>query len=110
MTYDELTDLCELRHRTLISLAKELDFTMDGLRTSMRNQTLPIKKLEKLCNILNISPNEFFRWKDTSNNVTMFQNGIGNAQIYQEENASLKDQLKIKDEQIKSLLEILKTR
>lgn len=101
MTYSELKDYAEAKRISLKSIADMLDMSPRGMQQSFENQTLSIKKVISLCELLQISPNEFFGWK--SNMVAQqIQTGcVGNVQNMDSNALSLlKEQLQIKDKQL----------
>lgn len=101
MTYCELRDLAEIKKITIQSLADDVKMTRSGFKSSFENQSLPISKVNLLCEKLGISPNEFFGWK--SNMVAQqIQTGcVGNVQNMDSNALSLlKEQLQIKDKQL----------
>lgn len=101
MTYSELKDHAEARKISLQSIAEMLDMSSRGMQQSFENQTLPIKKVVKLCELFQISPNDFFCWKSNLQ-LQQIQTGcVGNAQ-YMDTRAVdlLQEQLKIKDKQL----------
>lgn len=60
MTYEKLKQIAELRNMELKTIAELLDLTPNGLKRSFEYQSFPIKKVIKLCDLLQITPNEFF--------------------------------------------------
>lgn len=60
MTYEKLKRIAELRNMELKTIAELLDLTPNGLKRSFEYQSFPIKKVIKLCDLLQITPNEFF--------------------------------------------------
>ena len=101
MTYSELKDYAEVRKISLKSIADVLDMSSRGMQQSFENQTLSIKKVVALCELLRITPNDFFGWK-TAGTTQQIQTGcIGNAQ-YMDTRAVelLQEQLSIKDKQL----------
>lgn len=109
MNYTELKDIAE-KHRILIKhIASELSMTVQGLQTSLDNQTLPIKKVIPLCSFLGISLNDFFGVKDSSsevyyggNNQKTYGNKSKNIQMFDSKaTEALIEQIRIKDAQLK---------
>lgn len=109
MNYNELQVLCERRKLQIKEVVNAVGMSYTGLRDSLNNNSLPIKKLIPLCRLLNISPNEFLDWGHTCTyNNTNVQNGDSNTmQIIQGNMDMLKEQLAAKDKQIESLLNLL---
>lgn len=107
MVYSEIQDLCAVRKMTVNELASLIGMTYQGLKASLNNQKMGMDKVDALCKVLRITPNEFFGWKDvvpTTYNATqvgMLNNqNIGGIELLQK-------QLEVKDEQIKQLLNLL---
>lgn len=109
MTYSELSDICYLRKISLTSVAESAGMTLRGFRDGVNNRTLGIKALEAVCRTLEISPNDFLGWREevSSYKTNMIgenhHNSIGSAGI-----DILQQQLSVKDNQIKELMELLK--
>ena len=109
MNYSELQIACEQRKMQIKEVANALNMSYTGLRDALNKDTLSIKKLLPLCQLLQISPNEFVKWNGASahtynaTQVGMLNNqnvGTGGLEL-------LKEQLKIKDTQIEKLLSLL---
>lgn len=112
LTYSELTDICEQKKIFVKNVHSALDMTDTGFRTAIKNQSLPIKKVIPLCNILGISVSYFFGVEQPSGDVIHgSQNKNGKKQIIntgsQETIHLLQQQLEIKDAQIEKLLSII---
>ena len=127
MNYSELKNIAKTKKILLKEIADRMNVSAEGLKYSIENNTLPINKLLELCNILEISPADFF---GTSVNISGFVgnnihgSNIDNRQYYSdspdvlkaqidilEERIKEKDsQIKEKDSQIKELLNILKNK
>ena len=115
LTYSELTDICEQKKIFVKSVHSALDMTDTGFRTAIKNQSLPIKKVLPLCDLLGISVNRFFGVDPVVNGDIIHgnQNKLGRKQIINENKETVKilqDQLATKDEQIKMLMELLKSK
>ena len=128
MEYSELKKIAESQKIELKGLAEEIEMTAYGFRRAVENETLTVSKLRKLCNLLGISPNDYFgNSGDVVNQsiiggVSGTVTGIDRRQYYSdspdvlkaqvellEERIKEKDsQIKEKDSQINSLLSILK--
>lgn len=107
LTYTELKDILEDKNILLENLAKRVDMTRVGFKGAIENQTLQISKVYAICKYIGITPNYFFGFEDR-NGISQTQNGgIGNTQIVDQGIAALRDQLKVKDEQINKLLNLL---
>ncbi len=60
MNYEKLKKIAESRNMELKAIAELLDLTPNGLKRSFEYQSFPIKKVIKLCDLLQITPNDFF--------------------------------------------------
>jgi transcriptional regulator with XRE-family HTH domain len=60
MNYNELKRLAESKNFTIKRLAEEIGLTSNGLKRSIEGETMSIKTLRDLCDILQISIAEFF--------------------------------------------------
>jgi DNA-binding Xre family transcriptional regulator len=114
MTYSELQDVVFEKKITIQEVANHIGMTYNGMKTSFENQTLPIRSVSALCEYLGITPNRFFNWKETktndihNNNSNIQNGGVGNIQNADATTiAALQDQLRVKDEQIAKLLNLL---
>lgn len=110
MNYSDLQTLCSKRKLQIKDVVNAMGMSYTGLRDSLNNSSLPIKKLIPLCRLLNISPNEFLDWEGvcaTYNNSNVQNGDSNNMQIIQGNIDTLKEQLSVKDEQIKQLLILL---
>lgn len=117
MNYNELTFLAKEKNITLTSLAKEIGMTPTGFKPAIERKTLPWEKIETLCGILNITPNDLFGWsqESVSGNGNYAANiSGGNTQNSNEAILALREELKSqraiikeKDKQINRLLAII---
>lgn len=109
LTYNELQDLCYARKITIATLTNRIGLTRQGLLSALSRQSLGVRYVAAICNILQISPNQFFRLPEQpikiGNHVE--QNGIVNTQQIQEGMDILREQLAVKDRQIETLLNLL---
>ncbi|MBQ0153814.1 MAG: hypothetical protein KBS70_03410 [Bacteroidales bacterium] len=115
MNYDELRDLCKTAKISLSDVASELDMSLDGLKLAFERQSLPIRLVKPICEKFAISPNTFFGVIEsrTGDVIHGNQNKFGRKQIINENKETIKilqDQLATKDEQIKMLMELLKSK
>lgn len=128
MTYSDLQQIADKKRFKMKDICDAIDMSYPGLQKSFENQTFPIKKVLKLCELLEITPNEFFSVGSIVNQRVSTNNGsivgIDNRQYYSdspdvlraqvellEERIKEKDsQIKEKDSQIKELLKILANR
>ena len=60
MNYNELKRVAESKNFTIKRLADEIGLTSNGLKRSIEGETMSIKTLRDLCDILQISISEFF--------------------------------------------------
>lgn len=116
MNYTELKDLCEERKILIKDILKEVGMSNPGLKDALNKDTLQIKKLISLCKVLQMSPNDFVRWKEKpSQNYTVTQVGMLNNQnagtvgveLLQKQLEEKDRQLTAKDTQIERLLNLL---
>jgi DNA-binding Xre family transcriptional regulator len=117
MNYNELTFLAKEKNITLTSLAKEIGMTPTGFKPAIERKTLPWEKIETLCGILNITPNDLFGWsqESVSGNGNYAANiSGGNTQNSNEAILALREELKSqraiikeKDKQINRLLAVI---
>lgn len=109
MTYNELQDLCYEKRISLTSVAECADMTLRGFRLGMKNRTLAMSAVDAVCKYLCLTPNDFFGYNNdgVTYNTSMVgenhHNNIGVTGI-----DILQQQLTIKDNQIKELMELLK--
>lgn len=112
MNYKELREICETNKIRMADLAEAIEMTPAGVISAFDNQTLPIKKVLTICNLLAISPNRFFGVEAQHGDVVYGgQNKNGRKQIInsgsQETVQVLREQLAAKDAQIEKLLNII---
>ena len=116
MTYSELCDILILKKILIKDVCESIGMTYPGLRDALNRDTLPIKKLISLCKVLQMSPNDFVRWKENpSQNYTVTQVGMLNNQnagtvgieLLQKQLEEKDRQLTAKDTQIERLLNLL---
>ena len=60
MNYNELKRVAESKNFTIKRLAEEIGLTSNGLKRSIEGETMSIKTLRDLCDILQITVAEFF--------------------------------------------------
>lgn len=109
LNYYELQDLCRARNFTVAELCGRVGITRQGLQSGLERQSLGVKYVFAICELLKITPNQFFRMPDTTtvigNNVQ--QTGTINMQQIQDGMDVLHEQLAVKDRQIEQLLTLL---
>lgn len=109
MNYNEIKFIAESKNMQMMDLDAELKLARNGLKRSFERQTLPMSKVLQLCQILGITPNEFFGWATPTAGSGNYASHIsgGNTQNSNEAIAVLASQLKEKDRQINRLLGII---
>ena len=108
MTYSELIDICEKKQMLIKDVAAYVGMSYDGLRNGMNEQRLGMLKVLRLCECLGITPNQFYG-VETPTTINANQYGLANSQNIGAVGIELlQQQLVVKDEQIKHLLELLK--
>jgi DNA-binding Xre family transcriptional regulator len=60
MNYSDLKILIDSKKIDVYSLSNEIGMTYDGFRLSIKNETIQLHKLKKLCEVLKINPMLFF--------------------------------------------------
>lgn len=112
MNYYELQDLCEMKHKTVTNVARALGITLEGLKRGLNNESLSFRYVMPICDLLEITPNEFFRVNSNSGDTGC--NKFGQNQTINQVPVELNDtlvilrsQLKEKDMQIEKLLNLL---
>lgn len=113
MNYNDLFFLAKEKGISIKSLAKDIDMTSTGLKKAFEGKTLAWEKMESLCEIFSLTPNQLFGWPtDVQNGSGNYASNIsgGNTQNSNEAIRALKDQLKEKDRQISRLLSLLENR
>lgn len=112
MIYNDLFFLAKEKGISIVGLAKDIKMTSNGLKKSFESKKLPWEKIEALCEIFDLTPNQLLGWPDESKNGNGNGNYAshisgGNTQNSNEAIKALKDQLKEKDKQIERLLKII---
>lgn len=111
MNYSQLQNLLDKKRMLVKEVYEKLGMTYDGFRNSIERQTLPLKRVMPLCEILEITPNQFFGVEDlqkTVNNTAVQVGGRSNIMQYERKSLDIMErQLKEKDKQIESLLSLL---
>lgn len=112
MTYSELKTLLQERHILIKGLAEELGMTTVGLQASMENESMKGCNIGKLCDFLNITPNDFFGYTTPEKQECTYNNiGVSATQTINPPAALaiLEKQLKEKDKQIQELHKTIQT-
>lgn len=108
LTYSEIVDLCAEKRITVTNLAKSTGMTLHGLKAGIQKQTLQSQVVFTICNLLGITPNRFFNWNEEKSTYSTNQVGVVNNQNIGAMGVEiLQQQLAVKDEQIKQLLQLL---
>lgn len=109
LTYSEISDICADKRITVTKLASESGMTLHGLKSAIQNETVQSRVILSICNLLSITPNQFYNWDSDRATFNTTQVGVlNNQQIGSVGIEILQQQLAAKDEQIKQLLELLK--
>ena len=110
MDYNELALLVKKKNYTIASFAVAMGMTRQGFHSGIVNQSFTQEKICRICQLLDITPNEFMGWPQESlsgsGNYAAHISGH-NTQNSNEAIKALKDQLKEKDKQIDRLLRIV---
>lgn len=111
MDYNTLKELAETKNILLKTLCEEIGYTRAGLKKAVDNETIELRKLKLLCDILKITPLQFF---ETANTIMTghghVQLGNGNKIIIENKDREieyLKQQVEDKNEIIRMLREKL---
>lgn len=110
MNYNELKDIAKLKNILLKDLATEIGVSRQGLQKMIDNETIELRLVKKMSELLNISPAKFFEIGTYGLNITTghVQNGNGNKMILENKDREiemLKKQLADKEEIIELLKE-----
>jgi DNA-binding Xre family transcriptional regulator len=100
MNYSELKEISEAKKVEIKELASALDMTPNGFRESIKNETIQLRKLRTLCDLLRISPSMFF---DTTWGAYVNKAQAGDIDNRNREIESLREQLEDKKVIIKML-------
>lgn len=109
MNYNELRDYCKRKQISTTSVAADTGITLSGLKKALDSQSLSMRLIPAFCRSLCITPNQLFGFEDGKYGITQIQNGgKDNKQtVCADSLQELQNQLKVKDEQIGKLLDIL---
>lgn len=116
MTYNDLFFLAKEKEISIASLANDIGMTSNGLKKSFESKKLPWEKIESLCSIFRITPNQLLGWPETTSSTVNYASNItgGNTQNSNEAILALREELKEKggiikekDKQINRLLGII---
>lgn len=111
MDYNDLMILAKQRKILQKDICEKLELTSAGFKRAWEKGSLSKNKLEMLCHVLEITPNELLGWPVvvTGGNVATNINGGHNEQNSDMAIAALCEQLKEKDKQIKQLIEVIES-
>lgn len=109
MKYNKLKSLLYQKEITVAEFCEKLQLTRQGLQKSLDNDLLPYNKVEKCCEILGISPNDFFEWETEHAAPVPYMAAEGyKVEVPKsKEVAALLNQLAIKDKEIDRLFGII---
>jgi transcriptional regulator with XRE-family HTH domain len=109
MKYNKLKSLLYQKEITVAEFCEKLQLTRPGLQKSLDNDLLPYNKVAKCCEILGISPNEFFEWETQQPEPLpyMAAEGFSKNNTNSKELNALLNQLTVKDREIDRLLRII---
>lgn len=109
MKYNKLKSLLYPKEITVAEFCEKLQLTRQGLQKSLDKDLLPYNKVAKCCEILGISPNEFFEWEieQAAPMSYMAAEGFTPGAPKSKELAALLNQLAVKDREIDRLLRII---
>ena len=63
LDYNEIKKVVINKEMTISAFCEKLKFTRQGLQKSLDNGLLPVNKLFELCQVLEITPNQFMEWE-----------------------------------------------
>ncbi|MEI7597263.1 MAG: helix-turn-helix transcriptional regulator [Bacteroidota bacterium] len=75
-----IKSLCKEKGLSLTSLADQIGISNQGMHSLLKNNSTTIATLEKICNILGVTPNYFFEDDKDSANSIHLNSGSGIAQ------------------------------
>lgn len=88
MEYSELKKYLDKKGLDIYSVSNEIGMSYDGFRLSIKNETIQLSKLKKLCEIIEINPMIFF--KNNSEIQMNKQNEISFDQVIESKNREIK--------------------
>ena len=65
LDYNEIKKIVINKEMTISTFCEKLKFTRQGLQKSLDNGLLPVNKLLELCQLLDLTPNQFMEWEKT---------------------------------------------
>lgn len=79
MNYNKLKEEIKEKKFTIEEIANKIEMSREGLTRSINDEKLKIDILEKICDIIGVSPIIFFD-ADANHSIIQFSNGNGNSQ------------------------------
>lgn len=67
MNYNDLREVCASKKISIKELTEQIGYTRQGLQSALDNQTIELRKLKLLCEVLKISIYEFFKVENQIN-------------------------------------------
>lgn len=112
MNYNELKEIAKIKNILVKDLATEIGVTRQGLQKMIDNETIELRLVKKICELLNISPSKFFEIGNYGLNISTghVQSGNGNKMILENKDREiemLREQIADKNEIIRMLREML---
>lgn len=111
MNYSELKSLLTKNKIKVKKAAEIAGYAENSFKIAFEDGTMSYSKVPGICELIGISPNEFFGWpqkEEVSGNGNYASHiSGGNTQNSNEAIHALKDQLKEKDKQIDRMLKII---
>lgn len=107
MNFNELKRHCATMQISVAKVAEEVGLSYDGLKKGLINGSLAMRQILPLCQSICITPNQFFGVDGNISHKQVQNGGVGNVQSMDAGTAILQEQLRIKDEQINKLLNII---
>lgn len=110
-----IVDTLQSMGKTKKIVYEGIGMTPSGFDKMLKNKTLTVENLQKIANILQVSPTIFFTNAENSDNIVrdakakyvVQQNGNGSNQSSIEENKSLKDEVEFLRKQVQTLSGII---
>lgn len=112
LNYNEIKKRIMDKEMTVSTFCEKLKFTRPGLQKSLDNGMLPVNKLFELCELLEITPNQFMEWDDVEPVQYVAEEGLyckAPKSSGIKEISLLSKQLAVKDKEIDRLLRILES-
>lgn len=118
MTYEVeqiIVDTLQIMGKTKKMVYDGIGMTASGFDKMLKNKTLTVDNLQKIANILQVSPTVFFTSAENSDNVikdakakyVVQQNGNGSNHASIDENKSLKDEVEFLRKQVEMQAKII---